>query len=119
MLNLAFLSIKDIWKSFDGFKALKGVNLDIKKGEFVVILGPSGCGKTTTLRVIAGVIKPDKGTILLDGEDVTDWPPWKRDVGFVYQNLALFPHLTVTQNISFGLEARGYPKKIIKERVTE
>ena len=86
---------------------LSRVNLGVKRGEFVSLLGPSGCGKTTLLRIVAGLLAPDAGNVRLDGQDITDRPPHHRDVGVVFQNYALFPHLTVAENVAFGLEAGG------------
>src|SRR6201994_3842156 len=90
---------------------LGGVDLAVAQGEFVSLLGPSGCGKTTLLRIVAGLLRPDAGTVRLDGEDITARPPHRRDVGVVFQNYALFPHLTVAENVAFGLEARGAPRE--------
>jgi putative spermidine/putrescine transport system ATP-binding protein len=105
-----FLQIADARKSFGPATVLGGVDLAMPKGEFVSLLGPSGCGKTTLLRIIAGLLAPDGGTVRLDGLDLTPRPPHKRDVGVVFQNYALFPHLSVAENVAFGLSARGYPK---------
>src|SRR5215467_5459913 len=101
-----FLTISGAAKSFGGARVLDGIDLGVKRGEFVSLLGPSGCGKTTLLRIVAGLLHPDAGTVRLDGEDITARPPHRRDVGVVFQNYALFPHLTVAENIAFGLEAR-------------
>jgi putative spermidine/putrescine transport system ATP-binding protein len=105
-----FLSITEAEKSFAATRVLSRVNLGIKRGEFVSLLGPSGCGKTTLLRIVAGLLAPDAGNVRLDGEDITDRPPHHRDVGVVFQNYALFPHLTVAENVAFGLEARRAPR---------
>jgi putative spermidine/putrescine transport system ATP-binding protein len=91
----------------------------VADGEFLVLLGPSGCGKTTTLRMIAGFIPPSAGTIRLGSRDVTDMPPWKRNAGLVFQNYALFPHLTVAQNVAFGLEMRKTQESDVKSRVAQ
>jgi iron(III) transport system ATP-binding protein len=98
--------------------AVDGVSLDIYSGEFVTLLGPSGCGKTTTLRLIAGFEIPTEGRILLDGQDITHQPPNKRDMALVFQNYALFPHMTVYKNVAYGLETRGLAARVIKERVS-
>ncbi len=111
--------LDDIWKSFDDVPVLKSLNLKVDRGEFMVILGPSGSGKTTTLKIIAGLIKQDSGHVLFNGEIVDDLPPWKRNLGFVFQNLALFPHMTVEENIAFGLRVRGFDESVIKERVRD
>jgi len=116
---LAYLELIDVWKSYNGEFVLKGLNLSVNKGELVVILGPSGCGKTTTLKIIAGILPLDRGEIILDDEDITWEPPWKRRIGFVFQNLALFPHMTVKENIAFGLEAKELDKHEIDKRVDE
>jgi putative spermidine/putrescine transport system ATP-binding protein len=97
---------------------LGGVALGVEKGEFVSLLGPSGCGKTTLLRIVAGLLAVDRGTVRLDGQDITTLPPHKRDVGVVFQNYALFPHLTVAENVAFGLKARRRGAAETKEAVT-
>ena len=103
----------------DAFKALDDVSVYIRENEFFTLLGPSGCGKTTLLRLIAGFDFPTDGSILLYGEDIATLPPFKRPVNTVFQNYALFPHMTVAQNISFGLEMLGKPKAEITARVNE
>ncbi len=106
-------------KQFGDFTALKSLDLEVKEGEFLTLLGPSGCGKTTTLRLIAGFLTPTSGTILLGDEDVTRVAPQHREIGMVFQDYALFPHLTIGDNIGFGLQERRYPKKKIRQRVGE
>jgi putative spermidine/putrescine transport system ATP-binding protein len=106
-----FLTISGAAKSFAGARVLDGIDLTVKRGEFVSLLGPSGCGKTTLLRIVAGLLHPDAGTVWLDGEDITTRPPHRRDVGVVFQNYALFPHLSVAENVAFGLEARRAPRE--------
>ena len=106
-------------KKFGDFTALKSLDLEVKEGEFLTLLGPSGCGKTTTLRLIAGFLTPTSGTILLGDEDVTRVAPQHREIGMVFQDYALFPHLTISDNIGFGLQERGYPKDKIRQRVDE
>ena len=98
--------IENISKRFEKFHALNQVNLEIKNGSLIALLGPSGSGKSTLLRILAGLENPDAGRIWLDGQDTTQVPLQKREIGFVFQNYALFPHLTVFQNIAFGLEIR-------------
>ncbi|MBU4528335.1 MAG: ABC transporter ATP-binding protein [Hoeflea sp.] len=98
----------------NAFKALDNVSVDIRENEFFTLLGPSGCGKTTLLRLIAGFEQPTSGEVLLDGEDLSAKPPYQRPVNTVFQNYALFPHMTVAENISFGLEMLGRPKDQIK-----
>lgn len=105
-----FLAIDAARKAFGAAQVLGGVDLAMPRGEFVSLLGPSGCGKTTLLRIIAGLLVPDGGTVRLDGSEITSLPPHKRNVGVVFQNYALFPHLTVAENVAFGLAARGTPK---------
>ena len=100
-------------------RALDDVSIRIQKGEFFTLLGPSGCGKTTLLRLIAGFEMPTSGTILLDGADITDLPPNRRPVNTVFQSYALFPHLTVAENVGFGLTMQGRPKAEVKARVNE
>src|SRR5215510_15903092 len=103
---MARLTIEGISKRYGEVEAIREVALDVADGEFVVLLGPSGCGKTTTLRVVAGFVEPDSGRVALGQRDITWLPPWKRNAGLVFQNYALFPHLTVEQNVAFGLEMR-------------
>jgi spermidine/putrescine transport system ATP-binding protein len=108
-----------VTKDFGETVAVDDVSLDIPEGEFFSLLGPSGCGKTTTLRMIGGFEEPTRGTIYLKGRDVTDLPPYKRDVNTVFQSYALFPHLNVYENIAFGLRRRKVPKDEIDARVKE
>ncbi|HTR86024.1 MAG TPA: ABC transporter ATP-binding protein [Reyranella sp.] len=103
---MSFLDVSGAEKSFGSAMVLGGVDLGVAQGEFVSLLGPSGCGKTTLLRIVAGLLAVDRGTVTLDGEDITARPPHKRDVGVVFQNYALFPHLTVAENVAFGLKAK-------------
>ena len=112
------LSIRSVWKSFGGAPVLRDVDLDVAPGELVALLGPSGCGKTTLLRLIAGFIAPDSGTIVIDNKDQTRVPPHRRRVGMVHQNYALWPHMTVAENVSFGLEMRGESREQIEVKVS-
>ncbi|MDR9828964.1 putative 2-aminoethylphosphonate ABC transporter ATP-binding protein [Vibrio sp. FNV 38] len=112
-----YLNIENVVKQFGQFTALKHISLAIEKGEFVCFLGPSGCGKTTLLRAIAGLDLPTSGTILQDGEDTTFLPPEKRDFGIVFQSYALFPNLTVQENIAIGLKNQGMSTKEALEKV--
>ena len=102
-----FLDITSAAKTFGSATVLDGVDLSMSRGEFISLLGPSGCGKTTLLRIVAGLMAPDQGKVALDGEDITRRPPHRRDVSVVFQSYALFPHLTVAENVAFGLKARG------------
>ncbi len=111
------LSLKNVVKRFGAFAAVKGVSFDIPNGQFISILGPSGCGKTTLLRMIAGFIEPSGGEILIDGKNMAGVPPNRRPVSLVFQNLALFPMMSVAQNIAFGLERRGERSKVIAAKV--
>ena len=111
--------LQDITKTFGKVHGVKELNIDIQPGEFFTFLGPSGCGKTTTLRMIAGFYYPTEGKIFFDERDVTRLQPNKRDIGMVFQNYALFPHMTVNENIAFGLEVRKFSKEDIKAKVDE
>ena len=116
----ADVRLERVEKSFDGkIRVVDRVDLIIQPGEFFALLGPSGCGKTTTLRMIAGFEAPDVGRILVGGQDVTDLPVHKRDMGMIFQSYALFPHRTVAENVAFGLRMRGLGKSEIKDRVTQ
>jgi putative spermidine/putrescine transport system ATP-binding protein len=116
---MAFLELTGVQKRFGSTIAVQDFNLAAERGEFVSFLGPSGCGKTTTLRMIAGFEMPSSGSILIDGRDVTQRPPNKRNVGMVFQSYALFPNMTVADNIGFGLRVRKRPKDQIRKRVVE
>ncbi len=113
-----FLEFVGVSKRFGPVKAVNNVSFSVKRGEFFSLLGPSGCGKTTLLRLIAGFEQPDSGRILLDGQDITHLPPNKRNVNTVFQNYALFPHMTVFDNIAFGLRVAKRPKDEINREVT-
>jgi len=113
------LRLTGIVKTFGPTRAVDGVSLDIFPGEFFALLGPSGCGKTTLLRMLAGFETPDSGQILLDGQDLTAIPPHERPVNMMFQAYALFPHMTVAQNIAFGLQMERMPKRDIRDRVAE
>jgi putative spermidine/putrescine transport system ATP-binding protein len=108
-----------IRKRFGGVTAVDDVHLHVGAGEFFTLLGPSGSGKTTTLRVIAGFERPDAGTVSLDGEDITNDPPYSRDVNTVFQDYALFPHMTVAENVAYGLKVKRVPRAERDQRVTE
>jgi len=112
-----FLEFQNVSKRFGSVQAVENVTLEIKKGEFFSLLGPSGCGKTTMLRLAAGFEHPDTGRVVLDGEDITGLPPNKRKVNTIFQSYALFPHMTVRENIAFGLRIAKKPEKEIKAEV--
>ena len=116
---MAHLTLSNISKYFGNFVAVRDFNLDVERGEFVSFLGPSGCGKTTTLRMIAGFEAPTNGQISIEGEDITYKAPSQRNVGMVFQSYALFPNMTVAQNIGFGLRIRKEPENEVKKRVNE
>ena len=111
------IDLKDISVSFDGEPVLNNINLYIRDNEFITLLGPSGCGKTTTLRIIGGFLKPDTGRVIFEGKDITDLPPNKRQLNTVFQNYALFPHLTIAENIAFGLKIKKKSKEYIKDKI--
>ena len=113
----SILQLQQIRKSFADTEVLKGIDLEAGQGEFITLLGASGCGKTTTLRIIAGLELPDSGKVILEGRDITDWEPNRRDVNTVFQNYALFPHMNVADNVGYGLKIRKVPKAQIAERV--
>jgi len=113
------LELRDIRKRYGDFTAVDGISLKVQKGQFVCLLGPSGCGKTTTLRCVAGLEEPDAGDILIGGKEATRDPPWERDIAMMFQDFALFPHMTVAKNVAFGLEMLKKPKAAIAERVQQ
>ena len=116
---MTHLTLTNVSKRFGDFVAVRDFNLDVEKGEFVSFLGPSGCGKTTTLRMIAGFELPSEGKVMINGQDISHKPPSQRNVGMVFQAYALFPNMTVAQNIGFGLRIRKEPEASIKNRVDE
>ena len=116
---MSSVSLQSVNKVYGGHVAVRDLNLEIAEGEFVVLLGPSGCGKTTTLRMIAGFVDPSSGCIALGGKDVTELPPRQRDIGMVFHNYALFPHMKVRDNIAYGLHRRGVARKKADLRVDE
>lgn len=115
----AIVQLKNITKSFGDNQVLKPISLDIYEGEFLTLLGSSGCGKTTTLRIIAGFETPTEGNVYIEDKDVTELAPYNRDVNTVFQSYALFPHMTVFDNIAFGLVEKKMDKKEIKKKVLE
>ncbi len=112
-----FVRFENVSRHYGPVRAVDGVSLTIKKGEFFALLGPSGCGKTTLLRMLAGFERPDEGRVFLGGQDITDLPPHRRKVNTIFQSYALFPHLTVRQNIAFGLKIAGRPKSEVESEV--
>jgi ABC-type Fe3+/spermidine/putrescine transport system ATPase subunit len=116
---MSTVRLDSIAKHYGATVAVHELDLDVADGEFVTLLGPSGCGKTTTLRMIAGLVEPTDGRIWFDDQDVTYLPPRKRNIGFVFQTPALFPHLTVSDNVAFGLSVKGRSKTEIRDRVAE
>jgi multiple sugar transport system ATP-binding protein len=116
---MADVSLRKVVKRYDNVEAVRGIDLEIKDHEFVVLVGPSGCGKSTTLRMIAGLEDITDGEIAIDDHVVNDVPPKDRDIAMVFQNYALYPHMTVADNMSFGLRLKHFPKPEIKARVTE
>ena len=111
------IQLTDIVVKFDDFEALHNINVHVKEGEFFTFLGPSGCGKTTTLRTITGFIEPVSGTVKMQGQDITHVPIEKRNIGIVFQSYALFPTMTVHDNIAFGLEIKKLPKPVIEQKI--
>src|SRR5881397_258528 len=115
---MAEVNLRRVVKRYDDVEAVRGIDLDIADHEFVVLVGPSGCGKSTTLRMIAGLEDISDGDIMIGGDVVNDVPPKDRDIAMVFQNYALYPHMTVAENMSFGLRLKRYPKAEIKTRST-
>ena len=113
------LQLKQINKYFGRSHVIKDVNIDFEKGHFVTFLGPSGCGKTTLLRMVAGFYEPDDGEILLNGKRIERIPPYSRNTAMVFQEYALFPHMNVFDNVSYGLRVKNRPKEEIERRVKE
>ncbi|MET4230251.1 ABC transporter ATP-binding protein [Bradyrhizobium sp. 482_C4_N1_1] len=116
---MADVALRKVVKRYDDVEAVRGIDLDIADHEFIVLVGPSGCGKSTTLRMIAGLEDISDGDIMIGGDVVNDVPPKDRDIAMVFQNYALYPHMTVAENMSFGLRLKHFPKAEIKARVTE
>src|SRR6187397_2309445 len=117
---MAAIVLDDVWKVYpDGTEAVRALDLDIADGEFIVLVGPSGCGKTTALRMVAGLEVISKGTIRIGDKVVNDVPPKERDIAMVFQNYALYPHMTVADNMAFSMKLRGAPKAEIEQRVNK
>ena len=111
------IEFRNIVKSFDGQVILKGINLDIYENEFVTLLGPSGCGKTTLLRILGGFLQADEGDVIFDGEEINQKPPYERELNTVFQKYALFPNMTIEENIAFGLKIKKKSKQYIKDKI--
>ena len=118
-MESSLIRLEKISVSFGGDVILKDLSLNIKEGEFVTLLGPSGCGKTTTLRIIAGFLKPDSGNLFFKGKNINNVPAHKREVNTIFQKYALFPHLNVYENVAFGLRIQKKPEEEIREKVKE
>ncbi len=108
------VKLKDVMKRYGDYTAVKDINLDVDDGSYTTLLGPSGCGKTTILRMIAGLVKPTEGEILIDGVSILETPPYDRNMGYLFQNYALFPHMTVIENVGYGLLVRGFGREHIR-----
>ncbi len=119
MTGKTVVALESVAKAYGAVRALDGIDLAVHEGELLSLLGPSGCGKTSTLNVVAGFVEPDRGRVLLDGVDVTGRPAWRRGLGVVFQSYALFPHMTVAENVAFGLRERGVPRREVEARVAE
>lgn len=119
MTGSPYLRIRSVRKTYKGSTALHDIDLDVEQGAFVALLGPSGCGKSTLLQILAGLLEPDHGEIHIGGADITSLPPWKRNIGLVFQNYALFPHLSIRQNVRFGLDMLGMGRSEAEKRVDE
>lgn len=119
MPDAVAVSLRNVVKRYGTVEAVSGISLEVRRGEFLAIIGPSGCGKTSTLRMIAGLESPTEGDIYIDGQRVNDLKPWKRDTPLVWQNFALFPHMSVAKNVEYGLRMRREPKETRRERVAK
>ena len=117
--EMADVVLRNVFKRYDDVEAVRDVNLEIPDKEFLVLVGPSGCGKSTTLRMIAGLEEVSNGDVMIGGEKVNDVPPKDRDIAMVFQNYALYPHMTVFENMSFGLKLKHFPKDEIRRRVED
>lgn len=113
------IELREVRKRFGETLAVDGVSFDVKRGEFLTLLGPSGCGKTTTLNMVAGFVRPDEGVVRIQDRNVTELPPYERDTGMVFQSYALFPHMTVGENVIFGLQMRKTPREEAAKRVAD
>ncbi|MCU0898174.1 MAG: ABC transporter ATP-binding protein, partial [Burkholderiales bacterium] len=113
------VEVENVNLAFGSTQVLRGIDVAIEPGEFFALLGPSGCGKSTLLRLIAGFNQAQSGRVRIAGDDVTNVPPWERNVGMVFQSYALWPHMTVAENVAFGLEERRRPREEIRRKVAE
>lgn len=113
------IELRNITKTYKSVTALSEVSLALEKGEFLTLLGPTGCGKSTLLRIVAGFVRPSSGEVLIDGKVINDVPPNERQIGLLFQNYALFPHMTVEENVGFGLRVRGWKKAALQSKVDE
>src|SRR5947207_3533420 len=116
---MPYLELQNLHRDFGATKALNGIDISLGEGEFLSLLGPSGCGKTTALRLVAGFDRPDSGSIVIDGKDITHLSPSRRDMGMVFQAYSLFPNLTAEQNVEFGLRIRKHKRGARRKRVQE
>src|SRR5881394_3659109 len=116
--NVAAIALENLVKSFGAYTAVSGITLDIRDGEFLIMVGPSGCGKTTTLNMLSGLETPTRGDIVIGDTIVNDLEPGERGLGMVFQDLALFPHMTVFENIAFGLRVKRIAEQEVRQRVT-
>ena len=116
---MAYLELQNLHRGFGSVKALDGIEVQLGQGEFLSLLGPSGCGKTTALRLVAGFDRPDAGAIVVDGKDITNVAPSKRDMGMVFQAYSLFPNMTAAQNVEYGLKIRGQSRGDRSKRVED
>ena len=116
-MNKVLIDLKNISKSFDKELVLDDLNLYIRENEFLTLLGPSGCGKTTTLRILGGFTSPDQGKVIFDGQDITKLPPNKRQLNTVFQKYALFTHMSIAENIAFGLKIKNKSKSYINDKI--
>ena len=116
-MNKKLIDLQHITKSFDGQMILDDLNLYIRENEFLTLLGPSGCGKTTTLRILGGFETPDRGHVIFDDQDITKLPPNKRQLNTVFQKYALFTHMTIAENIAFGLKIKNKSKSYINDKI--